>query len=588
MNDTTTLRLMVKLVRQYPLRYAVNVVTWTVLWTLPILAALIARAYFNRLESEVGLNVPTLMGLMGGYAIFRLAVMFVGMYNDVALMFRLGATMRQNMFTRILSLPGAQAIDESPGEALSRFREDVEHVEETTSWTVDMFGSLAFTLVGVAVLWFVNAQLTVFVFLPFFLVVFLTERTGTRIRRYREQARVATGQVTEAIGEMFGSVQAIKVADAEAPMIRHFERLNDVRRRAMVKDRVFTALLESIYWNVVHVGTGLVLLVAAIQLSGGADFNVGDFALFVAVLMESAEVIHHVGMFVARFKQSGVSFERMVGLLRGAPAEELVAPVELRLEAGRTDAPVPRAAPDADFDRLQVRGLTYTYPGTSNGVTDIDLDIQAGSFTVITGRVGSGKTTLLRALLGLVTPEAGDIRWNGDVVDDPAAFFVPPHSAYTPQVPRLFSMSLRDNLLLGLAVDDGELWDAIEGAVMTPDVRAMSAGLETQVGPLGVRLSGGQVQRTATARMLVRRPQLLVFDDVSSALDVVTEARLWDRLLRSNDRATSLVVSHRHPALQRADQVIVLADGAVAAVGTAKELLETSEEFRMLWFGETE
>lgn len=170
------------------------------------------------------------------------------------------------------------------------------------------------------------------------------------------------------------------------------------------------------------------------------------------------------------------------------------------------------------------------------------------------------------------TNSSSEIRWNGKLVADPGNFFVPPRSAYTPQVPKLFSLPLRDNQLLGVDEPDYVVLDAVRAAALNRDVEAMPEGLDTLVGPRGTRLSGGQVQRTAAARMLVRRPELLVFDDLSSALDVDTERTLWNRLLGEGSGTTALVVSHRRPALRRADQILVMDAGRIVARGDLESL----------------
>lgn len=564
-------------------RYAVNIVGWAAMWVIPVIPALITQAFFDRItgEATAGYTVTTLAVLMAAYGIGRISIMVLAMWNDQLLSFRISTLLRRNMLERIFHRPGAQAIEESPGEAISRFRDDVDEIEESFGWSVDMLGIGLFSSVALWILIGIDGTFTFYVFAPTAGVVWIAAVTRKRVKRYREDARLATGRITEALGETFGAVQSIKVAGAEAPMIQHFRHLNDQRRTVMVRDRVLTAGLESLFWNTISIGTGIILLVTAGAMSTG-EFTVGEFAVFVYFLGFVTDAVFFLGLFIARYQQAAVSFRRMIELMGPGDDLRLVEHRDLNLTGHLPDPDVipPAFAP---LRQLGVHGLSFRYPGSTVGIEDVSFTVPQGSFTVVTGRIGSGKTTLLRAILGLVAVDRGTVTWNDEVVDDPATFFIPPRSAYTPQVPRLFSMTLLQNLLMGRTDPEELVREAIDAAVLGPDVDEMPEGLATMVGPMGVRLSGGQVQRSATARMFVRRPDLLVFDDVSSALDVETERLLWEQLFRDRADVTSIVVSHRHPALQRADQIVVMEAGRVVAVGTLDGLLRDSPAFRSLW-----
>lgn len=576
-------RVVGRLISNAPLRYWSSALFWISIWTMPLAIGLIAANFFDGLSDPAGWNLPTLVAALWTYVVVRIGFVLVAMRLHSSLLFRAASGMRRSMLRWIFTLPGAQPVAETPGEVVSRFRDDVTHTVEAYDFTVDLIGSIVSSAVAVAILLTIDPVITAIVFTPIIVVIAVTSRLGTRIRRYRHEARDATESITGFLGETLSAVQSVKVADAERSMLGHFEELNAHRKQMMVRDRTFTAGIEAVFYNTVSIGTGLILILAAdiLGASGSAGLSIGQFSLFVYLLQLVTESAWFIGVFLARLRQAEVSVQRKVDLMRGAEWRDLTSDVglESRIEVQRLDDRVA----DGTAPLVSVSGLGYHYPSSGMGIEDIDLDVPTGSFVVVTGKIGSGKTTLLRAILGLVPAESGGIRWKGSLVDDPAGFMVPPRAAYTPQTPRLFSMSLRDNLLLGHDADDDALRRSVDTATMTRDLAAMADGFETMVGPRGVRLSGGQVQRSAAARMLVRSPELLVFDDLSSALDVVTEAELWEGLFSRDTTTTVLAVSHRRPALMRADLVVVMDAGRVVARGKATDLLKTSPVFGEMW-----
>ena len=592
MKDATALPVwayMWRLIRYRPGLYALSALTASFLgYLFPLLPGAIVRRFLDMLTGSAPARpgLWTLAALLIVATLGRIAVMFGAGFFETTLDLTAGSLLRANMFARILERPGAGALPASPGEAISRLRDDAQVIERFIGWTLDPLGELAAMVVALAVLVRINAAITLAVLGPIAGVAAVAQLARRRIERYRQASQQATGDVTGLLGELFGAVQAIKLARAERRVVDHFSAVSEHRRVVTVRDRLFEQLLGSLAMNAANIGTGLILLLAAQSLRAGA-FTVGDFALFVLYLQWLTQVTSMFGFFLTQYRQAGVSFGRMAALMQGAPPEQLVRHRPLYLRGPLPDLPVPARSAADRLGLLTASGLSYHYPASGRGIAGVDLTLPRGSLTVVTGRIGAGKTTLLRALLGLLPAEAGEVRWNGERVADPAAWFVPPRCAYTPQVPRLFSESLLDNILLGLPEAAVDLPGALRSAVLERDVAALEQGLRTLVGPRGVRLSGGQVQRTAAARMFVRAPELLVVDDLSSALDVETERALWERLGERRG-STCLAVSHRRAALRRADQIIVLKDGRVEDRGTLDDLLARCEELQRLWRGEAE
>jgi len=554
-------------------------------FVIPFSQGLLIKAAFDYLthHRQISDGFGEILALMVAIAAVALSVGFGRIIGFNAIEFSCIGLLRRNMLEHVLQQPGARALPNSPGEAITRFRDDVAGITEVLRWPLFSAGQLIFGAVAFVILLRINATITLIVLIPLMAIIAASQVLGTRLQQYRRATRVATGGITGFLGELFGAVQAIKVAGAESSVLAQFNALNEERRISTVRDKVFTEAMWSMYFNATQLGGGIILLLAASQMRAGT-FTVGDFALFVVYLEWLTAIPFELGRLMTRYKQARVSFERMSALLQGAPSHTLVRHEPTYLDGHFPAVPYHVKVAADRLERLEVVNLSYRHPGTERGIDGITLTLARGELVVITGRIGSGKSTLLRVLLGLLPRDAGEIRWNDTTVADPANWFVPPRVAYTAQVPRLFSDTLRSNILLGLPPDRADLSAAIDLAVLAPDVAVMEEGLDTIVGPRGVRLSGGQVQRAAASRMFVRDAELLVVDDLSSALDVETEHALWERLFDQRN-ATVLAVSHRRAVLRRADRIIVLQDGAVQTQGDLEMLLHTSSEMRELWRG---
>ena len=469
--------------------------------------------------------------------------------------------LRANMLSAQMASGGIHAGQPvgSAGSAVTHFRDDTEDVANLVDGMVDISGGVVFTVIAGFVLGAADARAAAVLVIPLLGVGIATRVLDSRIKAYRAADRVATEHVTGLLGDVMAAATTVKVNDAAEPMLRRLAVLVERRRHTAVRDRVLEEGVQAFSQGAADIGLGLVLLVSATTIASGA-FDLGTLALFTAYLGWLSFLPRMVGRVLARRKQAGVAFDRMRQLVAEREAGNTVRPRSLPI-----DPRDHRVRPDAQrpervrLERFEVESLRASY-GDRVVVHDVALVFERGEFVVITGPVGAGKSTLLRAMLGLTwqADVTGSVRWNGREIVDRDEFLVPPNAAFLSQVPQLISDSVADNVGLG-PVDPERLAAALHLAAIDTDIAAMPAGAATLIGPRGLRLSGGQRQRLATARALVRDPELVVLDDLSSALDVETEVRLWTNMADAG--MTVIAVSHRAVAFDRADQVLRLERG---------------------------
>ena len=537
-------------------------------FTFPVLGGWLLGRGFSALEAGEQTRVYWFAAAALVTDVLRMATIHAGALVWTRVWVHMQTLVRANLLTAQLASGGPDAGQPvgSSGEAITHFRDDVEDVTMFVDGLLDVSAGLVFTVLAAFVLGSIDAGAAAILIVPLAGVAVATRTLDNRIKRYRATDRLAAAAVGGFLGDVMSAATTVKVNGAGEHMLRRLRTLVDARRRTAVRDRVLDDGVQAFGQGAADVGLGFVLLITASALAAGT-FDVGKLAVFTAYLGWLSFLPRMVGRVMARRKQAGVAFERMSGLVADRNASNTVRPRVLPV--GRHEARprmTPARPPRSPLRVLEVRGLSAEY-ATGGGVRDVSFTIEKGSFTVLTGPIGGGKSTLLRAILGLThgAPSAGHVLWNGEAVADRAAFFVPPNAAYLPQVPQLISDSVADNITLG-DLPRELLLRALDLAAVRADIEDMPDGTATMIGPRGLRLSGGQRQRVATARAVVHVPELVVLDDLSSALDVETELELWANLAAVG--MTVLAVSHRTVAIDRADQVLRLEAGRLVALAT--------------------
>ena len=605
-------------VRARPGIVMLSLLLWLAQSLAELAPGLIVRRFFDALQQQAFAQATQSVLLLLAFAAGFAGIVMATAVASARLRFHVANALRRGILQAILHRsPGAA--QPSVGAALATARDDPPALAEVVAVAVDQVSIVIFIVVALALMARIDPLITTVAVAPVVVVLVLSQLTRRRVDHLRTRSRQAAADAAGFMVNTLSAWQTIQLGGAQEAAAGRLARLDAERGRWAIRDQLLDRSIRAAFAATSTIGSGLVLAVAGGAMQAG-DFSVGDFALFAYYLTFLGEFSAEFGGLLLQYRQARVSWRRIGGLsgvvqprhwhaaarpLRGGePVSVSSNRRSSRRDRSRSHGPAttaergdPAAGPEP-LRELQLRNLRIQGGAGGSGSTPdapvlpvagaVNLTLRAGEIVAVTGRVGAGKTTLLKVLAGLMPVSGGKILWNGEPVRDPAVWFRYPVCTYVPQEPHLFSVSIRDNVVLepgpGTAGRAEAVDAALQAAALARDVASLPRGAETVVGTAGMKLSGGQRQRLASARAFFHGAPLVVLDDPCSALDPATEREYLAHVRRMAHAGSLCVVSGTGKALLRAaDRIVVLRHGAIEAVAPLPELLTGEGEFTALW-----
>jgi ATP-binding cassette subfamily B multidrug efflux pump len=505
-------------------------------------------------------------GIMLAITLAQVALAITAVYFGSRAAMAFGRDVRDALFHQVTSFSQQEVDLLGAPSLINRVTNDVQQVQMLVVMVCTVAVSAPVTAIGGIIMALqadIGLSVLMVVSLPALMLalVLIISRMVPLFRLMQERIDKVNGVLREQITGM----RVVRAFVREPEETARFRTVNDDLTDTSLRAGRLMSLMFPLVWLVVNCSSVAVVWIGGNRINDG-DLSVGNMVAFLSYLTFTLMSIMMASFVAMLAPRAAVSAERIIEVLDTRTSVHIAA-------SPRTDV--------AGHGRLEVRGVGFRYPGAETPVLhDISFTAGPGETTAIIGSTGAGKSTLLNLVPRLYDATEGTVLVDGvDVRDlDPRTLY--DRVGLVPQKPYLFSGTVATNLRYGRddATDD-ELWAALEIAQAADFVAAMPGGLDAPISQGGTNVSGGQRQRLAIARALVKRPEIYLFDDSFSALDLATDARLRAALVPWTTDATVVVVAQRVSTIATADRIIVLEEGRVVDIGTHDQLLDRCETY---------
>jgi ATP-binding cassette subfamily B protein len=478
---------------------------------------------------------------------------------------RLEAATKTDLFARILRVPEAFFLKHGLGDLISRLANDVGQIRVFYAFGLLQILNLGFLLVfTISKMISVHATLTALCLTPMIAMLAITKYTLPRMHRYSRENQDAIGTLTTKVTEAFVNVHVIQANAAVQSFVDRSEKENRRVYDTNIKLVAIRTVVFPLMTCLAGISQLIVLFYGGQQVIAG-NLTVGDILAFNVYIGLLAFPLTALGIIFAVYQRAKTALDR-IGEVQDAPLESSLV---------KTQKTIFEKSPPL----LEIKNLHFSYEGNDSfKLQGIDFRLPAGKHLGLFGPIGSGKSTILNLITRLFDPPAQTIFWHGEDILTVSPTELRRQSGYALQTVHLFSDSIRNNLAFGMTSSPSQaaLEEAAREAQILAEINGFEHGWDTEIGEKGVRLSGGQKQRLALARIFLRRPPLLLLDDVLSAVDHKTEQALLKEIYGLG--SALIMTSHRGSALRQCDEILILDQGKIIDRGTFLELSQRRPE----------